>query len=419
MAPRNFGPAVEVMSTGLSEVIEPFFRLGEKLAEACMIFLTVAVAIRTLLLLVEVVLDDGATLASLFSRMARGAVLVSVLLVALTNWGAIQSGVIEGAYAAAKLTTSVVSVNGMPQFDAGSNAEAVGQTVIRPIIEVVMGPIDRASVAAQVFHDIEKIWILTGETPPAGANLVDWTQSRLADERSLFDRIKDMGGIVDRAAISIGKAILLAVMLVALMLACLFLGAVVLFYVLKAMLTILISMAMLPFGVSISPISRDLVEKGFGAILGGIGQLCVVVFIGCLGANAANQMLLKMVDGSIPYSDVGMFTAIQLVCLLTVVAALLVPSSAQIAARLFDGFSVGSSLRGSGMLKAAVSKATMNTSRVVSAIKGGGGSGPPMKGGGGKPGGDKPPAPSGGGGKPGGGGSTPNFLEGYEPRRGS
>ena len=383
-----------VMTTGLSGMIEPFFRLGEKLAEACLIFLTVTVAIRTLMMLVEVVLDEGASLASLFSRMARGAVLVSVLLVALKSWGSVQQGVIEGAYSAARVTTSVVSVNGLPSFDAGSNAEAVGQTVIRPVVEVVMGPIDRAALAAQVFARLEMIWLLKGKTPPPNANLVEWTQAEMADD-AWWKVLLETPGIMQRIGAWILKAIVFGLVLVLLMVSCLFVGVMVLYHTLKAMLTILIAMALLPFGISIAPLTRDIAEKGVGAILGGIGQLCVVVFIGCLGINAANEMLIKMLDGTIPYSDMGMMASIQFVCLLTIVSGLLVPTAAAIATRLFEGITVGRAMSGTSM---AVQAAGRTVSAVKSAIAAANGV----------------PSP-GGGGKPGGGGGK-NLLDGYEPR---
>jgi hypothetical protein len=345
----------DLLATYFAAFMTPFLILGQTFATASAIFLGLAAMIRGVIMIVEA-LVDGDTIAETLPKLGRGLVIVSILIVGLTQWGNIQGFVLSFAQASANVVCQGFS-GAPPVPDApppracpqaslpplGAAPAAMAQffstRLVKPVTE------DAMTVVARVwrYYELQSLYVALGvvspEQPPPGVDLDTWVQARidaLEAERDGKKWWEKLFGAVTNPFLQIRMVLATAIALICVLI----FAIVVMYYVVGALVVIMVALAVGPLALAIAPFDNTYVKQAGEAAVSGSIQLAIVVNLVALAAGVILALTLNLMSRPTLYTAVGLAeTALAgyIVPVLCVVLAFLVPRIINTVAEIFRG----------------------------------------------------------------------------------
>jgi hypothetical protein len=345
----------DTIATYFAAFMTPFLILGQTFATASAIVLGLAAMIRGVIMVVDS-LADGDTIAETFPKLARGLVIVSILIVGLTQWGNIQGFVLSFAQASAHVVcqgfSAAPSIPGGPPSrpcpqaslpPLGAAPAAMAQFFSTRLVQPVVQ--DSMTVVARVwrYYELQSLYVALGtvtpQQPPAGVDLDTWVQEQIQalesqqDSQGLVQRLfgaMTAAPVVYRNFLATGIAIVCAVLF----------AIVTIYYVVGSLVVIMVALAVGPLALAIAPFEDTYVKQAGEAALAGSVQLAIVVNLVALAAavilaltlNLLNRPTLYTVAGAAETALAGLFIPV-----LCVVLAFLVPRIVNTVAEIFRG----------------------------------------------------------------------------------
>jgi hypothetical protein len=413
-------------------LLTPFITAGQEFAVASLVILGLTATIKGILIILEQMFD-GEALSDSITKLARGFVLVGVMMLALANWGQIQSfsialtadvaRIFNQAFAASISSASAplpqqmfsqspgnfpMRLTMMPNPNPDILAQNLAQHVIQPVNEDLGALTSEILKFYQVRVQLELIVAVTGRKPPPNTNIYVWANQEMEALRNSADGflglLRLLGSI--QTFLAAGLVILGAAFLgiVAGTLFALF----ALYWVVGGVVVLLVALAVGPVALAIAPIENGYVRNTGTVIVGSALQLAFVVNIVALVVAIMARVTLDIVEGRL--ADPMAFQLLLIIPILCMIIAFQIPRVFGVIAEIFGArhSTPAGMLKRIGMVVGGAKLATMmramGASRPgVSTSRSSRGGGTPTPNGGS---GGAPKAPSGGPGTGGGGSVT-------------
>lgn len=370
-----------VIEQYFSSIITPFLMLGVGLATATLTILSLAAAVRGILMILENLLDEKAT-SALVAQLARGAAILLVLVVALGSWGAIQGFVLTVTSGATGAAASAMGISRPPVFSVPVGIDPPPQLIAQQVSSGVL--FNSLEELMMLTYRVERLYKLrtliagvadaTRQEPPSGVDLDLWIEQQIAelesreDSRSLMDQVTGyMSALIPAVQ---GQLIYLIAIISVLVFAVL-----AFYYLMGSLITILVALGIGPVAVAVAPIESAFARNMGGLLLSAAMQFAVVANLTVILSSAINGIAVFYLSNARLASGFGgtmveMGASIFLVPMLCVVFALLVP---KILGAITEIFSGGGSAKPGGVIKMAL--AATKVGALARMFGGGGGGG--------------------------------------------
>lgn len=327
--------------------LAPFIAAGQGFALASLVILGMTATIKGALIIIEQIVD-GDPLAEALAKLTRGFVLVGVMMLALANWGQVQSFSIALTADAARIFNQAFasSISGasaqlpgsmysqspgmfpmrltmMPNPAPDILAQNLAQHVIQPVHN------DLGALIAEIFKfytariQIELIVAITGNQPPPNTNLYVWANQQIAALQS------PVGGML--AVLRLMGSLWMFMIVGFLVLVAAFVGMLsgtlfalfALYWVVGGLVVLLIALAVGPVALAVAPIESGYARNAATVVIGSSLQLAFVVNVVALMVAIMARVTLDLVNGRV--ADPMSFQLLFIIPVLCMILGFLIP----------------------------------------------------------------------------------------------
>jgi len=352
--------------------------LGVSIATATLILLSLAAAIRAILLIAESVLDEKST-SSLMNQLARGGAIVMLMIAALANWASIQDWSLRFT---SNATSAIATGMGLERPQIYTTPEAPPQMMARQLsANILLSSTDSLTTLVfrvyrfyQVRTMVAGLAQTTQQPIPPDVDIDVWIDQQILelqsqqDSRSRWDQVMGFSNGFYTALtgfLMLGLAVISAGIF----------AVVALYHLIGSLLVILVALGLGPIAIAIAPVQSTFI-RNLGATLIAAGlQFAFVANLTTLLTVVINNVAANMLSSGSLSSGVvaGVFeraASTFLMPLLCIVFALLIPKVLSTITEIFSG---GKASSMGGVLKAAAAAAGVSRiMKMTAAAKTGG-----------------------------------------------